>query len=199
MLWIETMRAYRKENKLTQRDVADQLGINQFTYANYENGRRQPNIQFFEKLAHHFHLDLTTLIDADLPDKNVTPFVEVPLLSFVTAGLPIEMLSTDAELIPIMMNRRNNSPLFALRVKGDSMINAHIMDGDIVVVQQSKTAYNNEIVVASVDYNNATLKRYRYDGKEHWLLPENDAYKPISIEQEGAQIIGRVIQVIRNI
>ncbi|MGL4624305.1 MAG: LexA family protein [Culicoidibacterales bacterium] len=199
MLWIETMRAYRKEHKLTQKDVAEQLGMNQFTYANYENGRRQPNIQFFEKLAHHFQLDLASLIEVELPDRNVVDFVEVPLVSFVTAGVPIEMLTADAELIPVMMNRRPTSPLFALRVKGDSMINAHIVDGDIVVVQQSPTAYNNEIVVASVDYNNATLKRYRFDGKEHWLLPENELYEPISINQEGAKIIGRVIQVIRNI
>ncbi|MGL4952387.1 MAG: LexA family protein [Culicoidibacterales bacterium] len=193
------MRAYRKENKLTQRDVAEQLGINQFTYANYENGRRQPNIQFFEKIAHHFQIDLSSLIDADLPEKNTVDFIEVPLLSFVTAGLPIEMLSTDAELIPVMMKRRPNSPLFALRVKGDSMINAHIIDNDIVVVQQSPTAYNNEIVVASVDHNNATLKRYRYEAGKHWLMPENEAYAPISINDEGAKIIGRVIQVIRNI
>lgn len=193
------MRAYRKEHKLTQRDVAEQLGINQFTYANYENGRRQPNIQFFEKLAHHFQIDLASLIDADLPEKNMAPFQEVPLLSFVTAGLPIEMLSTDAELIPVMMNRRVNSPLFALRVKGDSMINAHIVDGDIVVVQQSQTAYNNEIVVASVDQNNATLKRYKFDGREHWLLPENESYDPILLNNEDAKIIGRVIQIIRNI
>ena len=84
---------------------------------------------------------------------------------------------------------------FALRVRGDSMIGAGILDGDRVVVRAQPTADNGEIVVALLG-DSATVKRFRKDGKQIWLLPENPAYDPIDGNQ--AQIIGKVKAVIRT-
>ena len=84
---------------------------------------------------------------------------------------------------------------YALRVRGDSMINAGILDGDKVVVRPQQTADNGEIVVALLD-DSATVKRFHKDGSTVWLMPENPAYDPIDGTQ--AQILGKVKAVIRT-
>lgn len=84
---------------------------------------------------------------------------------------------------------------FALRVRGDSMIGAGILDGDKVVVRPQQTATNGEIVVALLE-DSATVKRFQKTGKQVWLLPENPAYQPI--DGNEAQILGKVKAVIRT-
>ena len=82
-----------------------------------------------------------------------------------------------------------------MRVRGDSMIGAGILDGDRVVVRPQATATNGEIVVALLD-DSATVKRFQRDGRQIWLLPENPDYQPIDGNQ--AQILGKVKAVIRT-
>lgn len=84
---------------------------------------------------------------------------------------------------------------FALRVRGESMINAGILPGDLVVVRQQKTANNGEIVVAMIE-EEATVKRFSKRDGHIWLLPENEAYSPI--DGTYAQILGKVTAVVRQ-
>lgn len=84
---------------------------------------------------------------------------------------------------------------FALRVRGESMINAGILPGDLVVVHRRQTANNGEIVVALIE-DEATVKRYSYRNGQVWLMPENEAYSPI--DGTYAQILGKVAAVIRR-
>ena len=89
----------------------------------------------------------------------------------------------------------DSSQYFALRVRGESMLNAGILPDDLVVVRQQQTANNGEIVVALLG-DEATVKRLKRQGREVWLLPENPAYQPI--DGREARILGKVAAVIRR-
>ena len=115
----------------------------------------------------------------------------VPLVGVVTAGQPILAVENIEGYVPW----EAEAGCFALRVRGDSMIEAGIFDGDKVVVRPQQTAENGEIVVALLG-DSATVKRLRRRGGEVWLMPENPAYDPI--DGREAQILGKVKAVIRE-
>lgn len=117
----------------------------------------------------------------------------IPLLGTVTAGLPILATQQIEEYIAISGVSGNN--LFALHIKGDSMINAGIYDGDIVVVEQTPVAENGEIVVALID-EEATVKRFFKEDGCFRLQPENDKYEPIIVKE--CAVLGRVKTLIRS-
>lgn len=119
--------------------------------------------------------------------------VHIPLLGTVTAGLPI--LATQQIEEYIALSGVSGSNLFALHIKGESMINAGIYDGDIVVVEQTPVAENGEIVVALID-DEATVKRFFKEDGHFRLQPENDKFEPIIVET--CAILGRVKTLIRS-
>ena len=119
----------------------------------------------------------------------------------VTAGQPILAVQDIETYIPVPKDVSKGRELFALRVVGESMINAGIYDGDIIVINRTPTAENGDIVVAMVEdeisgESSATVKRF-YKEKGHIRLqPENDAYEPIIVER--AMLLGKVVTLIRN-
>jgi repressor LexA len=115
----------------------------------------------------------------------------MPIVGRVAAGLP-ELAFEEVEGYFTPSQWRD---CFLLKVKGDSMINAHIYDGDMVVVKPAKDAMNNEIIVANVK-EETTVKRLKRIGKELVLKPENEAYPII---KEAFEIVGKVIGVIRKV
>lgn len=124
--------------------------------------------------------------------------IDVPLLGKVTAGSPIEAIempdeyfSLPAYLIP------NNKEVFTLKVQGESMINAGILDGDIVIVQKQDVARNGEIVVAMTSDNEVTLKRFYKEKGYFRLQPENDSMAPIILNE--VYIVGKAIGLYRKI
>ena len=118
----------------------------------------------------------------------------VPVLGKVTAGIPILAVEDVECYIPISENVRRGRELFALRVVGESMINAGILDNDIVVVHKTPSAENGQIVVAMID-NEATVKRFYKENGYVRLQPENDTFQPIITDE--CSILGRVISVVR--
>lgn len=118
----------------------------------------------------------------------------VPLLGTVTAGMPILAQQSIEDYIPVPA-KANGKDLFALTVKGDSMINAGILDGDIVVIEKTPVAENGEIIVALID-NEATVKRFYKENGHFRLQPENDSYEPIIVDELA--VIGRVKMLVRN-
>ncbi len=117
----------------------------------------------------------------------------IPLLGTVTAGVPILATQQIEEYIALSGVSGNN--LFALHVRGDSMINAGIYDGDIIIVEQTPVADNGEIVVALID-DEATVKRFYKESGHFRLQPENDKYEPIIVEE--CAILGRLKTLIRS-
>ena len=124
-----------------------------------------------------------------LPDQQRTG--RVPLVGVVTAGYPILAQENIEDTIPW----DGEEGCFALRIKGDSMIGAGILDGDKVVVRPQPDCQNGEIVIALLG-DEATCKRFRKDKTGIWLLPENPNYEPI--DGREASIIGKVKAVIRE-
>lgn len=115
---------------------------------------------------------------------------QIPVVGMVTAGIPILAVENQEGTIPW-----NEPGCFALRVRGDSMINAGILSGDKVVVRPQQTAYDGQIVVARIE-DEATVKRLRRRNGEIWLMPENENYEPI--DGRNAELIGVVRGVIRE-
>ncbi|MBQ3969612.1 MAG: transcriptional repressor LexA [Clostridia bacterium] len=121
--------------------------------------------------------------------------VAVPIIGTVTAGLPILAFEENLGYVTVDESVKRGREIFALRVKGDSMINAGIFDGDAVVFVRQSVAENGEIVVALIE-DEATVKRfYREDGYIR-LQPENEAYEPILCSE--VKILGKVVTLVRN-
>ena len=117
---------------------------------------------------------------------------QIPVVGVVTAGLPILALENQEGTIAW----EGDPSCFALRVRGDSMINAAILDGDMVVVRPQASADDGQIVVARIG-DEATVKRLRRRNGQIWLMPENEHYDPI--DGTEAEVIGIVKAVIRQL
>jgi len=127
----------------------------------------------------------------EVPDE---PADKVPIVGNVAAGSPILAQECIEDYLTFDTGGRSGE-FFALRVRGESMLNAGILPGDIVVVRQQQTANNGEIVVAMIE-DEATVKRLSKRNGQIWLLPENDDYQPI--DGTYAQILGKVAAVVRQ-
>ena len=119
---------------------------------------------------------------------------QVPLLGYVAAGSPILAQENIEEYLTFDTGGLTGEH-FALKVRGESMLNAGILPGDLVVVRRQPTANNGEIVVALIE-DEATVKRLSLRNGQIWLMPENDAYTPI--DGSNAQILGKVAAVVRR-
>ena len=148
----------------------------------------------------HYHLNALRdagLIEMDEMKKRAISLPDaqradrIPVVGVVTAGVPI--LAT--EHIEGYIPWDGESGCFVLRVRGDSMIGAGILDGDKVVVRPQPDAENGQIVVALLD-DSATVKRLKKTGRDVWLMPENPSYEPIPGNE--AKILGRVKALIRE-
>ncbi len=119
----------------------------------------------------------------------------IPVVGTITAGMPITAIQNISEYINIQENRSHSGELFALKVRGESMIKAGILDGDIVVIEQMSTANNGDIIAALVDGEEATVKRFYKENNHYRLQPENDTMDPIIVD--NCEILGKVIAVVR--
>lgn len=121
---------------------------------------------------------------------------QIPILGRVTAGLPILAVEDIEGYIPFSEEQRRGRELFALRVEGESMKNAGILDGDIVVCHKTPTAEDASIVVALIG-DEATVKRLFHEDGGIVLQPENPVFDPIRVREQDVSILGRVISVLR--
>ncbi len=131
-------------------------------------------------------------------DKRNENVIEVPLLGKVAAGNPIEAIENPNEFFALPKELvPNNKEVFTLKVNGESMINAGILDDDIVIVKKQSDANNGEIVVAMTDENEVTLKRFYKEDGHIRLQPENDFLDPIILN--NVTILGVAIGLYRKI
>jgi repressor LexA len=123
---------------------------------------------------------------------------KIPLIASITAGKPdlaYEDIQGYIEPNDLFLGRLSQNDVFALRVKGESMVGAGIMDGDIALVKKQKAAQSGEIIAALLENNEATLKIFRKKGDSFFLEPANNHYQPI---YKDFTIIGRLITIIRK-
>lgn len=123
--------------------------------------------------------------------------INLPLVGQVTAGEPILAQQNIQEYIPLPAQLVKGTDTFLLKVKGESMINAGILDNDYVVVDKGATASNSQIVVALVNKESATVKRFFKEGNNVRLQPENDFMDPIILNERDVEIVGTVTGVFR--
>ena len=161
------------------------------------------------KLPEGYRPDADDVTEAAVRLRNVnathidagrfTPANEsIPLYGKIAAGTPIEAIRNEVNTIevpPAMLSRGEH---YALEVEGDSMIKAGIHDGDTVIIRKSETAQNGDIIVALVDGEEVTLKRYRRAGNKVILEPENDEYEPRVLEPERVQVQGHLVSLMRT-
>ena len=121
--------------------------------------------------------------------------MKIPLVGTVTAGIPITAIEEITDYISFQPARHYSNPLFALKVRGESMINAAILDGDMVVIEQTPYAENGDIVCALVDNESATIKTFYKEDGHYRLQPENDTMDPIFVDE--VSILGKVVGVVR--
>ena len=129
---------------------------------------------------------------------NRSQSVELPLLGYVAAGSPIEAIqSPETVSVPEDFISRTNKN-FVLRVRGASMIDEHIEEGDFVIVEQRNAANNGDLVIALVDGDKATFKRFYREGGKIRLQPSNPEFTPLVLDEDRVRIQGVVIGVMRK-
>jgi len=152
------------------------------------------------------HLHLKTLEEKGLieRDKGLNRSIrlsgsekssQIPIMGRVTAGMPILAVEDIEGYVPVSESVRRGRELFALRVCGESMINAGILDGDIAIVHRTPVAENGDIVVALIE-DEATVKRFYKENGHFRLQPENDAFEPIIVDEVA--LLGKLVAIYRN-
>ncbi len=132
-----------------------------------------------------------------LPEEHNSEAIDIPLLGKIAAGRPIDVIAQE-EAVSIPKEMLGRSRTYALRVVGDSMIDEHIADGDLIVVEHCQQAQNGQTIVALVDDNSATVKKIFYEKGQVRLQPANQKYQPIMLNPNQVKVQGRVIGVMRR-
>jgi repressor LexA len=146
----------------------------------------------------YLHRDANRARSIQLSHNNAMEVLNLPLYGYVAAGKPIEAVSTE-ETLPIpesFLPRRGD--YYVLRVKGESMIDEHIQDGDYVVVESRETAGPGDTVIALIDEESVTLKKFYPEKGRIRLQPANEALDPIVLDGNRVRIQGVVVSVMRK-
>ena len=194
-------------------DLRSKSGIHRLITALEERG-------FIRRLAHRARaLEIVKLpdamqnktgftprvIDGDRPDHTPAAAldidngaIELPMMGRIAAGVPIEAISEVSHNVSVPQSMVGKGNHYALEVKGDSMIDAGINDGDVVVIRETSVAENGDIVVALVEGHEATLKRFRRNGGSIALEAANAAYETRVFRDDQVKVQGRLVGLIRT-
>lgn len=197
---MNNLRTARKMKDLTQREVAQMVGIDRTTYNRYETGATQPDNEKLLKLSALLDVSVDYLLGREvMPDE---PNRLIPLLGSVPAGTPIEAIEDIEEYIDIYPRFVKHGELFALRVQGDSM-EPDLHHGDIVIIEKQEFVESGDVAVVRVNGEDVTLKRVKLTDKGLMLIPSNPAYDPVYFDSDQiaslpVTIIGKVIELRRR-
>ena len=200
---MNKIKDLRKSKKITQEKMASQLNIARSTLSMYEINKSQPDNATLIKIADYFGVSVDCVLGHDVSEEekriqaiggfNVPDKYIIPVVGQVVAGKPVESPENIEGYVYI--EHKNAQDYFALRVSGDSMINAGILPGALLIVHKQNTANNGDIIVASID-GESTVKRYKENAGAVFLMPENSAYSPILITEKTAfYIFGKVVEI----
>lgn len=127
------------------------------------------------------------------------PSRHVPLIGEVAAGTGLLAQENVEDLIPLPTDFTGEGELFMLKVRGDSMIDAGILDGDFVVARQQNVAENGDIVVAGIPGDEATIKTFKKSGNTITLIPSNSSMKPMVFSSDEVHVFGKLVTVMRRL
>ena len=176
----------------TMQELADQLGTSKVTIFEHVNALEKKRVLRRDR---HKARSLEITADGKLPDEERGS--KLPLLGSIAAGSPIEAIENREEIdLEQLLASRNG--VYVLKIRGESMIEDHLCDGDYVIIERRSNAKNGEQVVALLDTGEATLKRYYKEGSRVRLQPANSGMEPRVIEADRCRIQGVVIGVLRS-
>lgn len=201
------LKALRNSRNLTQDELSKQLKISRSTIGMYENGARQPDFETLELIADFFNVDIDYLLGRSakttyIPHDHCKKGVTVNVYGSVAAGIPIEMIEDIIDTEEITEEMARTGEYFGLRIKGDSMA-PDICNNDIVIVRHQDDAESGDIVVATINGDEATCKRLRKYRGGIELVSINPSYKPFEFSNEEimekpVKIIGKVVESRRK-
>lgn len=189
------IRYYMGLNRVNSVEMCRVLGVSRSAFSFWLNAKTYPRIDKIEKMAKYFGVSKADLVEERTPLTSIIPMPQmhpVPLIGTIACGDPLlaqENIDGDVDL-PEHIHAD-----FALRCKGDSMINARIFDGDIVYIRQQPTVDDGEIAAVLIG-EEATLKRVRLFDDHIVLEPENPQFRPIvfwGAEMDGIRILGKAV------
>jgi len=173
-------------------ELADQLGTSKVTIFEHVGALEKKRVLRRDK---HKARSLEIVADEKLPDEERS--TKLPLLGTIAAGSPIEAVENREEL-DLETLFQSRSGVYVLKVRGESMIEDHLCDGDYVVIERRENARNGEQVVALLDTGEATLKRFYREGSKIRLQPANKHMDPRIVEADRCKVQGVVIGVLRS-
>lgn len=191
----------RKDNNLTQAELAKKLGVAPSTVGMYERGQREPDFETLEKIAVYFSVNMNTLLGKDnVFDKSggYISGVKIPVLGKVAAGIPITAVENILDYEEISTEMAASGDYVALKIQGSSM-EPRMCEGDVVIVRVQSNVEHGEVAVVMVDGSEATVKKVQFLSNGILLQPFNSSYEPIfyskeEVEKLPVRIFGKVVE-----
>lgn len=195
----KNIRYYMEKNSLSQTDICNILGIKMPTFSDWVNAKTYPRIDKIELMANYFGISKADLVEERSINTARRKGIVINVLGRVAAGIPIEAVTDIIDTEEISEDMAKTGEFFGLQIHGDSM-EPKFSEGDVVIVRQQDDAESGDIVIATINGDEATCKRLRKyrDGIE--LVSNNPSYEPMffsneEIEKKPVKIIGRVVEL----
>lgn len=198
------LKSLRVAKGLTQDELSKQLNISRSTIGMYEKGAREPDFETLELIADYFNVDTDYLLGRTvkttyIPSSALRKGVSINVLGRVATGIPIDAIEEVIDTEEITEEMAKTGEFFGLKIKGNSM-EPRIYENDVVIVRQQNDAESGDVVIATINGDEATCKRLRKyrDGIE--LISNNPSYEPMFFSNEEilskpVRIIGKVVEL----
>ncbi|GIN86950.1 LexA repressor 1 [Heyndrickxia sporothermodurans] len=194
MLYGKKLRELRKIEGWSQEEVAKKLGVSKQTYSHYENEKRKPSLNMIRELASVYKVNIDEIFAEDPGDD----FFKLPIVGSISCGNGVLAYQDIEGYEYVPKTWLNGGEYFYLRAKGDSMINARIQEGDLLLIRKQEEVENGEIAAVLIN-GEAILKRVYISEDAIILQSENPKYPPIILdEQRDIKIIGKLKKVVLN-
>jgi len=181
MNFAKRLKELRASRGLTQDDLARELNLVKSSISMYENGKRKPSFEVLEAIADYFNVNMDTLYSS--APVFVPSLKRVPMLGYAAAGQPLENL--DGQDTFYVETDSRYAVDFCITVRGDSMINAGINDGDIVFVKAQPEVPNGKIACVEIDNERVCIKRFYKTDTGVMLVSENPKYAPLQFSESS--------------
>ena len=197
--------ALLKKYDTTVYKVSKSTGIAQSTFSDWKSGRSTPKADKLKKIADHFGIGIGYMLDsetyssADMAEYNIPSHQKtIPIIGEIRAGSPI--ITNESIIGYEKTELESTEDYFYLKVRGDSMKDIGMVEGSLVLFHKQQYAENGDIVACLVGGDSATVKRFKRDHKNVYLIPENDEYSPIELSTDDfeageARILGVAVEV----
>lgn len=209
-MYGEKLRELRNLEGWTQEEVAKKIGVSKQTYSHYENEKRTPSLETIRKLAVVYGVNIDYVFGEEEKNSDeinekpiiysAEPVVKLPIVGKISCGNGTVALEEIEGYEDTPRDWLNGGEYFYLRAKGDSMINARIMDGDLLLIRRQEEVENGEIAAVVID-GDAVLKRVYKNNDTLILQSENPKYQPILCNKNNTdtiRIVGKLKKVVLN-